>query len=137
MHANLNLANVYGLAQQSGEVGSQEGNVEQTTTAGQEQPQGGPQRPAGNCGGDNPMVTIGMMLAMFAAFYLLLIRPQQKKAKVHQKMLDGLKKGDEVITGGGLVGKISGVSDKFFTVEISEKVRVRVLKSQVVDKYKE
>ncbi len=137
MHANFNLATVYGLAQAPGEVTGGGGNVEQTTTAAQGQAKGGPQGPIGQCGGGDPMLTIGMMLAMFAAFYLLLIRPQQKKAKTHQKMLDDLKKGDEVITGGGLVGKISGVSEKFFTVEISEKVRVRVLKSQVVDKYKE
>ncbi len=76
-----------------------------------------------------------MMVAMFAIFYFLLIRPQQKKAKEHRNMLGALKKGDEVITGGGLVGKITGVADNIITVEISEKVRVRVVKSQVVEKF--
>jgi preprotein translocase subunit YajC len=81
------------------------------------------------------MTTIIMMVVMFAVFYFLLIRPQQKKAKTHQNMLGGLKKGDEVVTAGGLVGKITGVSDKVLTLEVSEKVRVRVIKSQVTDKY--
>ncbi|MCP4195599.1 MAG: preprotein translocase subunit YajC [Proteobacteria bacterium] len=81
------------------------------------------------------MTTIIMMVVMFAVFYFLLIRPQQKKAKVHQNMLGGLKKGDEVVTAGGLVGKITGVSDRVLTLEVSEKVRVRVIKTQVTDKY--
>jgi preprotein translocase subunit YajC len=51
-------------------------------------------------------------------------------------MLSALKKGDEVVTGGGIVGRISGITDKIVTLEISEKVRVRVLKAQVVDKFK-
>ncbi|MCP4606916.1 MAG: preprotein translocase subunit YajC [Proteobacteria bacterium] len=89
----------------------------------------------GPCGGGDPMVTVFMMLAIFGAFYFLLIRPQQKKAKEHQTMLGSIKKGDEVVTGGGLVGKITGISDKLFTLEISEKVRVRVLKSQVIDRF--
>ena len=92
--------------------------------------------PMGACGSQGGgMSTIVMMLAMFAIFYFLLIRPQQKKAKDHQSMLGGLQKGEEVVTGGGIVGKITGVSEKLLTVEISEKVRVRVIKSQVVDKY--
>ena len=73
-------------------------------------------------------MTLVMMLAMFAVFYFLLIRPQQKKAKEHQKMLELLKKGDEVVTNGGIVGKITGITDKLLTVEVSEKVRVRVEK---------
>ena len=51
-------------------------------------------------------------------------------------MLSELKKGDEVVTGGGMVGRISGITEKIVTVEISEKVRVRVLKAQIVDKFK-
>ncbi|MCP4677862.1 MAG: preprotein translocase subunit YajC [Deltaproteobacteria bacterium] len=87
----------------------------------------------GACGQDPTMII--MMLAMVAVFYFLLIRPQQKKAKEHQNMLGELKKGDEVVTGGGLVGKVTGISDKLLTLEVSEKVRVRVVKSQVVDKF--
>jgi preprotein translocase subunit YajC len=83
------------------------------------------------------MMNFGLIAVMFAVFYFLLIRPQQKKQKEHAKMLSELKKGDQVVTGGGLIGTISGSTDKTFVVEVSEKVRVRVLRSQVLDKYTE
>jgi preprotein translocase subunit YajC len=76
-----------------------------------------------------------MIGLMFVVFYLLLIRPQQKKAKEHQNMIDSLKKGTEIITSGGLVGRITGESGKTLTVEIADKVRVRVLRSQVAGVY--
>jgi preprotein translocase subunit YajC len=132
---NANWGTILGMAQPAGAAappGGQE--VETTATQGAPDNQGA-KHPAGPCGGQDPMVTILMMLAMFAAFYFLLIRPQQKKSKDHQNMLGSIKKGDEIVTGGGLVGKVTGISDKLLTVEISEKVRVRVLKSQVVDKF--
>jgi preprotein translocase subunit YajC len=72
-----------------------------------------------------------MMVVMFAVFYFLLIRPQQKKAKDHQKMLSAIQKGAEIVTNGGIIGRVTGISDKTLTIEISEKVRVRVLRSQV------
>ena len=72
-----------------------------------------------------------MMVVMFAVFYFLLIRPQQKKAKDHQKMLGAIQKGSEIVTNGGIIGRVTGISDKTLTIEISEKVRVRVLRSQV------
>lgn len=75
------------------------------------------------------------MLLMFAVFYFILIRPQVKKQKAHQAMLAALKKGDMVVTRGGLVGKISGVKDQELTLEIQEKVRVRVLRTHVDTKY--
>lgn len=76
---------------------------------------------------------IFMLLAMFAIMYFLIIRPQQKKAKQHKAFLESLKKGDEVVTSGGLCGKITGVTDSYITLEIAEKVRVKVLRSTVVD----
>jgi preprotein translocase subunit YajC len=76
-----------------------------------------------------------MMLLMFGVFYFILIRPQVKRQKEHQAMLSALKKGEMVITRGGLVGKISGVSDKVLTLELQEKVRVRVLRTHVDGKY--
>jgi preprotein translocase subunit YajC len=94
-------------------------------------PTGGPPAPCGDMGSATSIV---LMLAMFAIFYFLLIRPQQKKAKEHQKMIDSIQKGDEVITAGGLLGRVTGASDRFLTIEISEKVRVRVLRSQVANK---
>jgi preprotein translocase subunit YajC len=63
---------------------------------------------------------------MFAIFYFLLIRPQQKKQKQHRQLLSTLKKGDRVITSGGLYGRITGTTDTVVTLEISEKVRVKV-----------
>ena len=73
---------------------------------------------------------IFMMVAMFAIFYFLLIRPQQKKAKQHQEMLKALKRGDSVITNGGIAGTVVGTTEKYLTVEIAEKVRIRVLRSE-------
>lgn len=75
------------------------------------------------------------MLLMFAVFWFILIRPQVKKQKAHQAMLAALNKGDMVVTRGGLVGKISGVADQVLTIELQEKVRVRVLRSHVDGKY--
>ncbi|MFP3869767.1 MAG: preprotein translocase subunit YajC [Syntrophobacteria bacterium] len=66
------------------------------------------------------------LLLMFAIFYFLLIRPQQKKQRQHRQLLAQLKKGDTVITAGGLQGKITGLTDKAVTLEIAEKVRVKV-----------
>jgi preprotein translocase subunit YajC len=78
-----------------------------------------------------------MMGLMFVVFYFLMIRPQQKKAKEHARMLDALKKGDQVITRGGVVGKVSGVQDNILVLEVQEKVRIRVLKSYVEGKLQE
>lgn len=76
-----------------------------------------------------------MMILMFAVFYFILIRPQVKRQREHQAMLNKLDKGDTIVTRGGLVGKISGVSDNVLTIELQEKVRVRVLRSHVDGKY--
>lgn len=78
---------------------------------------------------------IFMMLLMFVVFYFILIRPQVKKQREHQEMLNRLDKGDMVITRGGLLGKISGISDSVLTIELQEKVRVRVLRSHIEGKY--
>jgi len=72
-----------------------------------------------------------MMLLMFAVFYFILIRPQVKKQKEHAAMLSALQKGEYVVTRGGLIGKISGTSEQFLTLEIQEKVRVRVLRTHI------
>ena len=78
------------------------------------------------------MQPIFMMLAMFAIFYFVLIRPQVKKQRLHADMLSKLGKGDEIVTRGGLIGKITGVADgDVLIVELQEKVRVRVPRSYV------
>ena len=69
---------------------------------------------------------IFMLLAMFAIFYFLLIRPQQKRAKQHKEMIDALKAGDQVVTAGGIHGRIVTVQDKAVTLEIASGVRVKV-----------
>lgn len=73
-----------------------------------------------------------LMLVMFVAiFYFMLIRPQQKRAKETQAMLAKLATGDEVVTAGGVLGKITEVSDGYVTVEIADGVRVKMQKSAV------
>ena len=77
-----------------------------------------------------------MMLVMFAIFYFILIRPQVRKQKEHQAMLSKLGKGDEVITRGGVIGKITGISDDgVLVLELQEKVRVRVPRAYVEGKW--
>lgn len=71
------------------------------------------------------------LILMFAIFYFLLIRPQQKKQKQHRQMIGAIKKGDRIITSGGLYGRVTGLSDTSVTLEISEKVRVRVARSNI------
>ncbi len=71
------------------------------------------------------------IILMFAIFYFLLIRPQQKKQKNLRTMISNLKKGDRIITTGGLYGRITGISDTTITVEIAEKVRVKLNRSNV------
>jgi preprotein translocase subunit YajC len=71
------------------------------------------------------------LILMFVIFYFLLIRPQQKKQKEHRKMIENLKKGDRVVTTGGLHGRITGLTDTVVTMEIAEKVRVKVARGNV------
>ena len=71
------------------------------------------------------------LIILFAVFYFLLIRPQQKRAKEHKRMVEALAKGDEVVTNGGLLGKITKVGDNFITVEVADETLVRVQRSAV------
>ena len=72
-----------------------------------------------------------MMVIFFVIFYFLLIRPQSKQAKEHKSMVEGLSKGDEVVTNGGLLGKINKVGDNFLTLEIADGLQVQVQKNAV------
>src|ERR1041384_1762931 len=73
-----------------------------------------------------------IMMAVFVViFYFLLIRPQQKKQKEHQAMLSKLATGDEVVTAGGILGRIVEVGDQFLTIEIADNVRIKVQRFQV------
>ncbi|MGV6888021.1 preprotein translocase subunit YajC [Rhodophyticola sp. SM2404] len=72
------------------------------------------------------------LILIFAIMYLLLIRPQQKKAKEHQAMVEALRRGDQVVTAGGLLGKVTKVKDETeVEVEISSGVNVRVVRSTI------
>ena len=71
------------------------------------------------------------MVAIFVVFYFLLIRPQQKRAKETKAMLSALQKGDEVVTAGGIVGKISKLTEGYATVEIAPNVEITVQRSAI------
>jgi preprotein translocase subunit YajC len=85
---------------------------------------------AGAPGGDNLHFII-VMAAIFAIFYFLLIRPQQKRQKELKAMISNLGHGDTVITSGGLHGKITGITDQIVTLEVSDKVRVKVSRAHI------
>jgi preprotein translocase subunit YajC len=86
--------------------------------------------PAGSAGGASQLLLgIAPWLLIFVIFYILMIRPQQRRAKEHQEAIAAVKKGDDVITGGGIRGRVTKVSDDEAEVEIANGVRVRVVKS--------
>jgi preprotein translocase subunit YajC len=88
--------------------------------------------PAGQSGGTAQLL-MGILpwLLIFAIFYILMIRPQQRRVKQHQDAISAVKKGDEVITGGGIRGKVTKVSDDEAEVEIAQGVKIRIVKSTI------
>ena len=90
------------------------------------------QAAAGGAGG--PVETIMQfmpIILMFVVLYFLMIRPQQKKAKEHKALLEGLGKGDEVVTASGMVGRITKVGDDFVTIEIAANVEIQMQKPSI------
>ena len=85
----------------------------------------------GGCGG----VQMVPILLMFAVVYFLILRPQGKQAREQKVMLGALKKGDEVVTQGGIVGKVFAVTDTLVTLEVARDVRMRILKSNISSMY--
>mgnify|MGYP006278096441 CR=1 FL=1 len=77
-------------------------------------------------GQGNPLVAFMPLIILFVIFYFLLIRPQQKKAKEHKEMLSNLKRGDSVITGGGLYGRISAINEDVLTLDLGNGQEVKV-----------
>ena len=77
------------------------------------------------------LVGIGPWLLIFVIFYVLMIRPQQQRVKQHQAAINAVKKGDDVITGGGIRGRVTKVSDDEAEVEIAQGVKIRVIKSTI------
>ncbi len=82
----------------------------------------------GGGGGAGELIFI---VVIFAVFYFLLIRPQQKRAKEHRQMVEALSKGDEVVTNGGLLGKVTELGESFVTVEIAQGTSVHVQRMSV------
>ena len=87
----------------------------------------------GGSGQSNQIMAFLPLILLFAVFYFLLIRPQQKRARTHKQFMENLKKGDRVVTSGGMYGTITGVTDDSVTIEVAEKVRVKVLKGAIAD----
>src|SRR5499427_5354466 len=80
----------------------------------------------------NALIQFLPLILIFVVFYFLLIRPQQRKAKDHKTMLDALRRGDRIVTGGGIIGTVARVdSPEEITVDIADGVRVRVLRSTI------
>jgi preprotein translocase subunit YajC len=82
-------------------------------------------------GGPSQFTPLLMVGVFFVIFYFLLFRPQQKRAKEHQNLLAKLATGDEVVTTGGLLGKVTEVGETFVTLEIADGVRIKVQKMQI------
>lgn len=82
--------------------------------------------PSGGGAGGNPIGAFLPLILMFAIFYFLLIRPQQKKAKMHREFLGGLKRGDYVLTSGGIYGRIIDVDGDVLTVEIAKDMSIKI-----------
>lgn len=88
---------------------------------------------AGAAGGANPFVQLLPLIAIFVIFYFFLIRPQQKRMKQHREMVNNVKRGDTVVTAGGIVGKVSRVDENEVQVEIANGVHVQVVKGTLAD----
>jgi preprotein translocase subunit YajC len=84
-------------------------------------------------GGPGPMMTIFPFIIIFAIMYFMVIRPQQKKQKDHQELLNKLKKNDEVMTSGGIYGKVTDLKDTVVTLEVAPNVRIRVARPQIAN----
>ena len=87
--------------------------------------------PGGAQGGGDPLTAFLPLILIFGIFYFLLIRPQQKKQKQHQEFLKSLKKGDEVITSGGIIGRIASLSENIVSLEVAPNVVIRIARSQI------
>jgi len=90
--------------------------------------------PAAASGGDmmSSLTSMLPLVLMFAVLYFVMIRPQMKKQKEHRAMIDALAKGDEVITAGGLLGRVSKLGEGFVSVEVAEGVEVQLQRASVV-----
>jgi preprotein translocase subunit YajC len=88
---------------------------------------------AGAAGSTASLIAFVPYIAIFAIFYFLMIRPQQQRAKAHRAMIDAVKKGDTVVTGGGIIAKVARVDGDEVEIEAGPAVKLRVLKSTLAD----
>jgi preprotein translocase subunit YajC len=79
------------------------------------------------------IMNLAPMVGIIAIFYFLLIRPQQQRAKKHREMLGALKRGDEVVTSGGIIGKVAKISDTEVTIDTGEGGKLRIVRSMIMD----
>ena len=84
--------------------------------------------PAAGSSGFAALAQFVPLVAIFVIFYFLMIRPQQRRMKAHKAMLDAVKQGDEVVTGGGIVGKVTRIKDDELEVEVAPTVKLRVVR---------
>ena len=82
-------------------------------------------------GAEMGLMNLLFPIILIGAFYFLLIRPQTKRAKEHKQMVEGLKKGDEIVTGGGVLGRVTDIGENFLHVEIADGVQVKIQKQAV------
>ena len=83
-------------------------------------------------GGASGLASFVPLILIFVVFYFLLIRPQQRKAKEHQQFLGSLKKGERVVTNGGIHGRITGLTDAVVTLEIAENIKIKVNRNAIL-----
>ncbi len=88
---------------------------------------------AANAGAPPTWITWLPIVAMFAVFWFLILRPQMKRQKEHQAKLSQIKKGDQVLTGGGLLGKVIKVDEHYVDLELGANIKVKALKSTIAD----
>lgn len=79
--------------------------------------------------GGNPLMSIAPMLLIFAIFYFMLIRPQQRKEKERRAMIDNIKSGEKIMFSGGIIGTVTNVKDNIFVVKIADNVKIEVARS--------
>ena len=85
-------------------------------------------------GGDNMLVSLLPFVLIFVIMYFLILRPQQKRAKAHQEMIKNVRRGDQIVTTGGLIGKVTKVTDEAeLELEIADSVRVRVARGMIAE----
>ncbi|MDX1494429.1 MAG: preprotein translocase subunit YajC [Longimicrobiales bacterium] len=82
-------------------------------------------------GGNSGMIFLGQMLLIFGIFYFLLIRPQTKERQKHEAMLAAIKKGDEIVTNGGIIGKVVHAEEKRLTIKTGDNTRITVDRGRV------